>query len=379
MDRSPVIDLTQSPRDLVAKIEAAPAYELLLSLVTYCHRERRSFTVGAPWFRRADKAASADLKRSIAGFAGDFYKIWAHLLGLVYRAPHPKTVPAFLKHLEGCDPLELRLHLMGYFLRAQRGGATLETMDRAARGVTAAQEELLKASFPEDPQWQGMLSRLLARAPEETKDHLVDILHRWYRDVFHGQEAGVVAILESDAKAKDALRSSLPPLQLVEQVTHGVEYHPEPGIRTILLVPTLVFRPWVLVSEHLDTKIFCYPVDDESLTAHGSPPPERMASLHRALADETRLLILRHLAFHPSTLQEVADRFGLAKSTVHYHLGLLRAAGLLRVREGPEKRYTLRQDQMSRWSRWLEAFFNVEEPASPGPPRKTHSKGSAQR
>ncbi|MDQ6877159.1 MAG: helix-turn-helix domain-containing protein, partial [Candidatus Dormibacteraeota bacterium] len=54
----------------------------------------------------------------------------------------------------------------------------------------------------------------------------------------------------------------------------------------------------------------------------------------------------------PLSLQELADKLGLRKSTVHHHLAELRAAGLLRVPMGT-KRYSLRREPLDRFGSLL--------------------------
>ena len=62
----------------------------------------------------------------------------------------------------------------------------------------------------------------------------------------------------------------------------------------------------------------------------------------RALADETRRMILRLLRDGPLTSGEIADRFDSSWPTISRHLAVLREAGLVRVREeGREWFYAL--------------------------------------
>lgn len=62
----------------------------------------------------------------------------------------------------------------------------------------------------------------------------------------------------------------------------------------------------------------------------------------RALADETRRGILRHLRDGPLTSGEIAQRFESSWPTISRHLAVLRDAGLvLTERRGQEIRYEL--------------------------------------
>jgi DNA-binding IclR family transcriptional regulator len=67
--------------------------------------------------------------------------------------------------------------------------------------------------------------------------------------------------------------------------------------------------------------------------------------------------MLRTLATSSATLQELADRFGLPKSTAHHHLAILRSAGLIRVSSDEEHRYSVRRDVLPEMSTLLDAYL----------------------
>jgi len=127
----------------------------------------------------------------------------------------------------------------------------------------------------------------------------------------------------------------------VPRVTHGIAWTPVPEIRTVVLVPTLICRPWVCAAEHDDTMVFCYPATDRPAEAGPDSPETVAANVYRALADESRLRVLQGVASGLHTLTELAEYAGLAKSTVHTHLMLLRNAGLVQVGMTGGKDYRL--------------------------------------
>src|SRR5258708_2857926 len=99
-----------------------------------------------------------------------------------------------------------------------------------------------------------------------------------------------------------------------------------------------------------------YPVAEESIGADSDAPPVRVLRWAKALADERRRRILKKLSAGSYTLQEVADDFGVAKSTMHHHLITLRSAGLVRMRMS-DKRYSLRRDAIENLSELLSAYL----------------------
>jgi DNA-binding transcriptional ArsR family regulator len=100
-------------------------------------------------------------------------------------------------------------------------------------------------------------------------------------------------------------------------------------------------RPWVILWEHKSTKIFCYPIapaPDEAAS------PAEVARVYKALGDEGRLKLLRRLSDGPLKLSEAAVELGVAKSTAHHHLAILRQAGFVTIRDEDENVYSLRTD-----------------------------------
>jgi ArsR family transcriptional regulator len=69
----------------------------------------------------------------------------------------------------------------------------------------------------------------------------------------------------------------------------------------------------------------------------------------KAIADETRQNIMRHLCCRWLCVGDVVDRLGnVSQPTVSHHLGVLREAGLVDTRrEGKQIFYSLNQDAVA--------------------------------
>lgn len=337
-------------------IETSLANECLMTLSVFSDREKRAtYDVGNAWFDSVRELASPDLLANIEQFTFRSNQIWEHLLSLVYDCPNPRDVPTFLSLLEQTDPLEVRLHLLGYYVRAHRRVTPPAIIFQAAQGDAEAQRQLLKTSFPTDADWQKTLRWLLTLDIQATKRVLLDIVRGWYEEVFRQQESHILPILTRDGEAKRALEARMPMEQLIEAAT-GWEYVPEPGIRRVVLIPSYVLRPWCALGERSDTRIFCYPVADESITADKDTPPTRLVHLMKALADERRLRVVKKLAMGRYTLQEIADEFGVAKTTMQHHLTTLRQAGVVRISIS-DHRYSLRSEVLESLSELLDAYM----------------------
>jgi DNA-binding transcriptional ArsR family regulator len=110
---------------------------------------------------------------------------------------------------------------------------------------------------------------------------------------------------------------------------------------------------------------------DEFIDSDPEAPPSWLVKTYKALSDERRLRILRRLSEGETTLDELTDLLGLSKSTVHHHMSVLRAAGLVRVRisgskaEAKEsKTYALRTQALNQAGVFLDTYVNTNHPAA---------------
>jgi DNA-binding transcriptional ArsR family regulator len=341
------------------EIEASPAHEFLLTLELIAsdhHKSEQPYEVGEQWIEMMREKATPALLNAIREVGAEACEVFTYLMGLAYDCPPPRDVPGFLAHLEAIDPFELRLHMFGYYQRKFRRNTPLDIMLQAAEGDEEAQQQFLRTSSPEDSCRQTMLRQLFTQEPLETKKQIQDILESGYERVFRDLEPQIMPIIERDAEAKRALSQTISLERLVEVATNGFELVPEPGLRKVVLIPSYVERPWNHPTEYQDAKIFIYPVADESIAEDTSTPPPRLVRLIKALADERRLRILKMLMNGSYTLQEIADDFGAAKTTMHHHLAILRAAGLVLV-QSDEKLYSLRQINMPDINQMIDSYL----------------------
>ena len=338
------------------EIDVGLAYEFLMTLIVFNEQKGFDYEVGSEWFDAVRDKAGPDLLADINRFQLEDNHIWIHLLGLAYESEPPRDVPALIAHIETIEPLELRLHLIGYYRRSFRRLTPLDVILQAAEGDLEAQRQYIKTSTNEHGHWQDVLHHLFSLDPEETKTRVLDILQRWYERVFRDYEPQLIPILQRDAEAKQAMKQTMSLERLIETATNGLEYVPEPNLRKVLLIPSYVMRPWNELSDYQDIKIFCYPVADESVSEDPHTPPVRLVRLYKALADERRLRILKMLMTRSYSLQEIADEFGVAKTTMHHHLGILRAAGLVRAQSN-DKVYSLRPNMLSEVSELLDTYL----------------------
>jgi DNA-binding transcriptional ArsR family regulator len=334
------------------EVAVAEAAELLMSLAVIVGDKRpEDFDLGAERIAEIRAAIAPDLlslaSEITAGSAAP-----ALLLGAVYETPAPRTVADFLAHLEASDPLDLQLSLLGYHTRGHHV-ARPETIRRAAEGDAAAAEELI-ASLGE---WQTkcrFVERALEIGGDRLKSQLLQLLDRWNSEVFEPTLADLRPLLERDAEEKQALAARLAPGEFVERATAGIEYVARPEIHVLVFFPTYWFRPWVMITEHKNARIFAYGIGNGAGAQSTPADLSELARLYKALGDEKRLALLRLLHRGPVALGAAAREVGLSKSTTHHHLAILRQAGFVLIRDDEENSYSLRPDRRLEVGRFLE-------------------------
>src|SRR5439155_6926595 len=111
-----VVDVSRPGPGLTVEIDASEAAELLLSIATLLvDDEHDSYELGASRIGELRAGAPPELLRKAEELLP--FKAAAQLLGLVYTTPKPRAAAAFLDHFAATDPVEIRLHLLGYYTR----------------------------------------------------------------------------------------------------------------------------------------------------------------------------------------------------------------------------------------------------------------------
>jgi DNA-binding transcriptional ArsR family regulator len=337
--RAPVLDLSRQG-GIEVEIDVSEAAEVLMSICALGDLgDYDTFDLGADWLHARRATVPQDLLDAVDELMLGSMKAAAHLLGIVYETPKPRTFAAFMERLEATDPVEVKLHLFGHY-GPRSSHLDPDVIKGAAMGEPAATEQLLE-SLAEWTDKHDLVRKLLELGADEVKARFLDLLPRWYEHVFLPQAEDWRQAAERDAAEKRALATTHRPEQLVELATSGYQYAPPPGIRTIAFFPSMWMRPWVILWDHKSTKIFCYPI--APAPDEGASPAE-VARVYKALGDEGRLKLLRRLNDGPLKLSEAATELGVAKSTAHHHLAILRQAGFVTIRDEDENVYSIRRD-----------------------------------
>lgn len=319
------------------RIEAAPAYEFVLSLAVAASR------ADIPEANALRSAAGAPLVERVRRFAGSDW-MWAHLLTLAYEAPAPRDLAEFLAFMHTVPPRELLRRLAGYYVRWFRRATPVATMDAALRGESAGIRQFVASGGNEDAEWSSSLRIRLEAGGAASKRELLPILDAWSEQVFAPVLAPASRRLIAAANARRRAMAGLAPHDALTRVL-GWSYVPEPGVARVLLIPSAVTRPLTHEFEQEQTKLICFPVDPDRELA--PRPPAALLALAQALADESRLRALRELSREELGAQQLADRLNLGLPTMLHHLAELRAVGLIE-RGGRRRPYRLAQQGLAR-------------------------------
>jgi DNA-binding transcriptional ArsR family regulator len=291
--RNPKVRGAPSPKPLELTVTWGLVYESLVALSLFGGMESEmTYDVGAGWFKAVRGRASKELRDR----GRKLLKAEPHcvlgLTGLVAETGGRDLAP-FVRRL--------RDDRSGEVLRALRQQAHHGTLDR--------------------------------RDPREVAVETADLIELWDREIFSELGPPLEAELEASAEAILRLQRHLSPERLIVRATRGVEYRREPWINAVTLIPSILNRPWVDITEWDGVKYFFYPAGPDEPT-----PAAQLVEVYKALGDETRLRILRHLSRGPTSLTDLAEELGLAKSTVSQHMVVLRQAGLTRSLVGEERK-----------------------------------------
>lgn len=316
-----------APRQPAVSVDWGLAYEALVGLALFVGEEpETSYEVGEAWFKSVRRKASSELRdgaRKLLGKQG--YPIIG-LSGLIAESDgrHVGALIERLRQDRNGDAKRSLLH------------CEPQLRQRLLNGEAAARREYLRGMKPAERE---VARRLLDLDPRQAATAAADLIKLWDREVFSEMGAQLQADLEASWRAATRLSRQLPKDRLIVKVTKGVEYRPEPWVHSIVLVPSILNRPWVDLTEFDGTMHILYPASLETST-----PDAELVEVYKALGDETRLRILRLLSSGVTSLSDLAEKLGLAKSTVHGHMVILRTAGLTRSLVGGDgKGYVLNE------------------------------------
>ncbi|MGG6311784.1 ArsR/SmtB family transcription factor [Paenibacillus macerans] len=196
----------------------------------------------------------------------------------------------------------------------------------------------------------------------ELRNLASEVLREWDLRYFSRIDPAIIEGLQQEALSMKSRVNETNGMEVYEQATGGMRLHPNDTLQRVILIPQYHFRPLVTSSLY-DNIGFTHYSCDIFPPAQGYPAPG-LLRLTRALSDETRLRILHLLAQKQMTFTEIVREIALSKSTIHYHLIALRAAGLVIVHYHAKSiqyksvEYSLRREALDDFPLHIGAYIN---------------------
>ena len=295
--------------------------------------------------------------------------IWP--LPWVYKLPAPKDTATALRVWRDLSPIERLLAL------TPNTPAPIEALWREVAGRGAWHEADLKG-LVEALQGEDWKKHPLATVrkvageyldlwanPAEATDLLLSAYECYYDVFFAEEEQRIRPALEAAlARAKEMAQRSGRWDELLEELSQGVRIAKDWEQKTLILAPSYWGTPLAIMADFEPDKLlflFGARPAEQSLIP-GEVVPDALYQALKALADPTRLRILRYLTNEPLAPAELARRLRLRSPTVIHHLDALRLARLVTVTlEAEGKRYTIRPDAVAAVCALLGGFLAGRE------------------
>lgn len=120
----------------------------------------------------------------------------------------------------------------------------------------------------------------------QLKKHLNAVMTGWYETVIKKESENLNTFLQTDYQTKMLMAEKMTPEELVEWSTGGISYLPEPSVDNVLLIPQYIYRPWNIEADIEGTKVFYYPIANESISPDDRYTPDNfLIHKHKALGD----------------------------------------------------------------------------------------------
>ena len=239
--------------------------------------------------------------------------------------------------------------------------ADKEQLREIYRGMYHKEGQKKKKTFNDD--LESMLN--IWAQTEKYGAGLLDSLKIYYEVFFAEEERRILPALEDTILEAKVLAEKMEMEPLLNQLSQGLRFDFEgvDEIEELLLIPSFWTTPLTLLSPvGQDSKrwIFMFGGRPANMSlVPGDVVPELLYQTLKALADPTRLRILKYLAEEPLTPAELARRLRLRPPTVIHHLDALRLARLVHVTLSHQgRRYEARQEAVDGACAMLKAFLD---------------------
>ncbi|MBU1050346.1 helix-turn-helix domain-containing protein [Candidatus Bipolaricaulota bacterium] len=285
-----------------------------------------------------------------------------HCLGALAQIPASDRL-AILANCPACEDEQTAKQQLLLSV-AQRGSWTNDELESLRSEYTAK----AKLNHPA-PDREELKLLLNTWAQAEAFGERVFVALSNYQSVFFKEEeqriapklAHMLTVMQERAEA-------LPTVEFLEEVSHGIRYDDLPMLAELALVPSYWISPFIQIHDLGENRRMwtfgARPVGDSLVP--GEPVPDLLRVSLKALADPTRLRILRYIYQQPLTLAELTKRLRLRMPTVIHHLSALRLAGLVSIHvgtrdKGGRQKYGVRSEGLDATLEVLKGFIESDQ------------------
>lgn len=336
------------------------AYDLFMSLDALHHPEE--FGLRGAWAAGVRSRLPAPERELLQEIHATFFIKPIHW---VYHLPEPKDGATALETLAQIPPAQRLRHLTIHPALPAEAGEVFDKVSNQGHWAKEDQKNLYALNY-------GKLSRkeiitlldVWAKARQIGEPYL-EALRAYYEAFFAEEEGRIRPALEKAVQRSQELAKRLDVMDVLGEISEGVHFTGHLDVSEIILIPSFWSTPLVIdmrISPGVMLFLFGARPPDASLVP-GEVVPDALFRSLKALADPTRLRILRYLVTEPLTPVHLARRLRLRAPTVIHHLGTLRLAGLVHLALGPDRKvhYTARPEAVNAMFKALKEFLEKDK------------------
>lgn len=296
------------------EVDYSPTYEMVCSFMIFCKKKwTKHLELGSDWIKRVEQQLDPEFLTAVVQIKNTQVLDYFYLLA--WKSPEKVSTRSFLKWVNELSEPELYEILHPYV------------------GIMAQE-------------WY------------EQVGNFTGLLKTWYERYFKLLDKETMMSLHHDYQLKNVLLPKMEPQKLIELATSGVILEPVDELHTVVLVPSVHFRPLNHYNNYIGVTIMHYALDTQQEEDDEKSPPVELMRMTRALADPSRVQLLKLITQAPKSFTEVVNISNLSKGTVHHHMMMLRAAGLIRIHiHGNQERFSYRREGILDLKGFLEFYL----------------------
>ena len=358
--------------------DVGTAYDFFISLYTLYHPDE--FGLRGSWAAGVRSRLPQD-EREFLQEVQNFIN-WP--IGWIYHLSAPKDAQTALTTLAAMPSADRLAALALHDMTGSNYVAILQTIAERGQWHEAEAKALLAIMLEErpDPVSKKMQNRLRKNLDtflhwwlrrEEFGARYLAALQAYYEVFFAEDEKRIRPALETAVANAQELAKVLSLPALLEAISQGVQFEEAPQTAELILIPSFWSSPLLLYgpAEPERTLLVFGGRPATASMVPGDVISDALFQALKALANPTRLRILRYLMAEPMTPAELARRLRLRPPTVVHHLHTLRLARLVYLTISHDgKRYQARREAIRETYAMLDTFLGIAKTATEKRPER---------